>query len=345
VGPVRWLGPLAAGLAAGASAWLAGTLAGSLRGAWLGALLFALWLDAYRFSAALRPDGLHAFLAVGAFAASHAWRRSERAGAGLLAAALWAAAQALRPTFVALPLILPALLWKRPASRRYRGASLGLWLATLAVPAFLVGTNLARHGVAVPSYVLGVNLACYAVPRLQEERGEGEFHALRAACKRRFRGLPPAVRLPAQRAYAREVLLERPGETLASFLRELRVQTFHSLQLFDVESRRSPYPGGGETGTALVALFWLCGAAGLAGAARREPGLALFLGLAFALVMLPATTSHLPGSRLRFPVDLFFLPLVASAWGRGLSQLAERGGFRPRARRAAKSPVPPCEGG
>jgi hypothetical protein len=311
VSPVRWLGPLGAALAAGATTWLAGLLAGRLRGALVGALLFGLWLDAYRFSAALRPDGLHAFLAVAALAASIAWRRSERGAAGWLAAGLWAAAQALRPTFVALPLILPALLWKRTAGAGYRRGSLALWLATLAVPAFLVGMNRIQHGVAVPSYVLAVNLACYAVPRLEEELGQGSFHALRQQCKARFKGLAPALRIPAQLRHARNALLEQPGAALASFLRELREQTFHPLQLFDVESRRSLYPSWGETGTGLVALFWLCAAAGLVSLARSEPGLALFLALAFALVMLPATTSHLPGSRLRFPVDLLFLPVAA----------------------------------
>jgi len=317
VSPARWLGPLGAGLAAGAVSWLAGALSGRLRGALLAALLFGLWLDAWRFSAALRPDGLHAFLAAAALAASVGWRRSERARAGLLAAVLWAAAQALRPTFAALPLILPALLFKRGAGRRYRRVSLGLWLASLAVPAFTIGANRIQHGIAIPSQVLAVNLACYAVPRLEEESGRGTFLALRRQCVERFRGLAPAERVRAQLRYAREALLARPGAALRSFLRELRVQTLHPLRLWDVEARRALYPAWGETGSLPVLAFWLLGAAGLFALARSEPGLALFLALAFLLVMLPATTSHLAGSRLRFPLDLLFLPVVASLLARG----------------------------
>ncbi len=44
--------------------------------------------------------------------------------------------------------------------------------------------------------------------------------------------------------------------------------------------------------------------------ALQSPQLALFLLIPLPAVMLPASLSHLMEGRLRFPLDLFYLPLV-----------------------------------
>ena len=61
-----------------------------------------------------------------------------------------------------------------------------------------------------------------------------------------------------------------------------------------------------------LGLFWLCGAFGLVLLLRSAPHEAAFLALAFIAVMLSAATSHLVEGRLRFPLDLLFLPVVAA---------------------------------
>jgi hypothetical protein len=245
----------------------------------------------------------------------------ERGLLGGLGGALWVAVQSLRPTFFALPLLLPALLWKRGASPRYASVSLALWLASLAVPAFVVASNRIHHGVAVPSQVLANNLACYAVSRLEHERGLGEFDAFRWSCIEHFQRMPPHERVPAQMAYARKALLEKPAESLGSFLRELRVQALYPLHVWDVPKREALYPGWMQAGPGWLLLFWGCAAAGLAVQARRDPGLALFLALAWLLVMLPATTSHFAGDRLRFPLDVLCMPVALAFLGEAAGAL------------------------
>jgi hypothetical protein len=321
VSPVRLLGPLLAALGAGAVAWLAGRLSGRLAPALLAGPLLCLWFGAYRFTAGMGPDGMHAFLSVTALALCVEWRRSERPLLGALGGALWVAVQSLRPTFFALPLLLPALLWKRGASPRYASVSLALWLASLAVPAFVVASNRIHHGVAVPSQVLANNLACYAVSRLEHERGLGEFDAFRWSCIEHFQRMPPHERVPAQMAYARKALLEKPAESLGSFLRELRVQALYPLHVWDVPKREALYPGWMQAGPGWLLLFWGCAAAGLAVQARRDPGLALFLALAWLLVMLPATTSHFAGDRLRFPLDVLCMPVALAFLGEAAGAL------------------------
>ena len=49
---------------------------------------------------------------------------------------------------------------------------------------------------------------------------------------------------------------------------------------------------------------------------------AVFLATLGAAVMGPATTSHLVGGRLRFPLDIVSVPLVALAIDRGLASLS-----------------------
>jgi hypothetical protein len=315
VSPVRLLGPLLAALGAGAVAWLAGRLSGRIGPALLAGPLLCLWFGAYRYTAGMGPDGMHAFLAVTALALSVEWRRSERALLAAAAGALWVAVQSLRPTFFALPFLLPPLLWKRGGSDRYARASLLLGLATFAVPVLVVASNRIHHGIAVPSQILANNLACYSVARLEHERGLGKFDSLRWGCIEHFRRMEPRERIPAQMAHARRVLLADPGASLRSFLGELRDQMFYPLHIWDVIERVALYPAWMRAGACWLALFWGCAAAGTLLLARRDPGLAIFLALAWLLVMLPATTSHFAGDRLRLPLDLLFMPAALAFLG------------------------------
>ncbi len=310
VSPVRLLGPPLAALGAGAVAWLAGTLSGRIGPALLAGPLLCLWFGAYRYTAGMGPDGMHAFLAVAALAFSVGWRRSERALLGGAAGVLWVVVQSLRPTFFALPAILPALLFRRRASARYVRTSLLLWLATFAVPALLVTSNRVHHGIAVPSQILANNLACYSVSRLEHERGRGDFDALRWGCIEHFQRMEPRERIPGQMAYARRVLLAKPSQALLSFTSEILSQLIHPLEIWDVAKRKELYPDWATAGPGWLVLFWGCAAGGTLILARRDPGLATFLGLAWLLVMLPASTSHFAGDRLRFPLDLLFMPVA-----------------------------------
>lgn len=311
--PARWLGPPLAGGAAAAVAWLAAYLTGRARSALLAGLLFCAWPSAYALSPALRPDGPHACLTVAAVAATLGWRASQRAGAALLAGALWVAVQSLRPTFFPLPLLLPPLLLARGRPRRYALVSLALWLATLPVPAGVIASNWVRHGVATPSHVLTVNLACYSVPRLQEELGLGEFHALRGACWARWRGMPADRKTRAQLEEAVSFLWAHPAAAAWSFLNEISVQLTYPLRPWGSTRQASLYPDWWVWGPLLAGGFWLCAAAGMYRVTLRDPGLALFLMGAGAAVMLPAATAHLVGGRLRLPVELLFLPVAVAA--------------------------------
>ena len=64
------------------------------------------------------------------------------------------------------------------------------------------------------------------------------------------------------------------------------------------------------------------------GEARRDPPLALFWLLCFGLVMIPAANVHLVGARIRFPLDLIYIPVavlfVASLVSRPRDPPAER---------------------
>ena len=54
-----------------------------------------------------------------------------------------------------------------------------------------------------------------------------------------------------------------------------------------------------------------CAGLGWVGLCRGDPRLAAFLALVFALVLIPASTSHLANDRLRLPLDFLFIPLAA----------------------------------
>ena len=60
-----------------------------------------------------------------------------------------------------------------------------------------------------------------------------------------------------------------------------------------------------------MAFYWFCAFAGLLITVHRSYGLVLFLVLVFLAVMFPASLSHWVGARLRFPLDLLYMPFTA----------------------------------
>jgi len=254
--PARWVGPVLAAGAAFAIVWLAIEMAGSHRSGVIAGVLAIGWLSSYCFSAALQPDGPHAFLVVMAIAATVHWRRYGRLRAAGLAGALFAAAQMLRPTLHPLLVILPLLLHKRGASRRYAIGSLLLWGTTAIVPLFVIGSNAVHHGVATPSHVMAVNLRCYTVPRIQAEQGLGSFHALRSSCLKRFQGTPPHVRIPQQIGEATSFLGNHLGAAVRSFAGELTHQLLEPIRLPDVPAHAHLYPRILATDLDVLAPFW-----------------------------------------------------------------------------------------
>ena len=263
-------------------------------------------------------DAAHAFLAVAALAATLWWRDSERPRAAGLAGGLWLAAQTLRPTFLALPALLPLLVWKRAGARRYLKRSLALWIVTCAVPAFVLTSNLVREGRLLPIQ------GCYAVPRLKQELRLGNFRALRKECWKAFR-TDRALEVRRER----EFLLAHPQEALRSFLGEISEQTLFGLRPYYHRRLAPLYPGWMSVGTIFVGLFWLCSAVGLVMVARRDPPLALFWLFCFGLVMIPAANVTWVGGRIRFPLDLIYIPVAVLFVARLVSRRRDPPAERP----------------
>ncbi len=328
--PVHWVGPIAAA-GAGAAVVGLGFALGGRRSAILAGILFCLWLSAYRYSADMRTDAPHAFAAVMAVAASLAWKRTERGGFAGLAAALWMATQALRPTLFGIAAILPVLLFKRGVDRRYLIASGALLASTLVMPAFVIGSNAIRYGTPVASEIATRNLACYAVPRMMAQLGHAPFDEMRNRCLKRFRAIPREDRARMQTAWAIGAFRLHPWPALRSFAGELSVQMFAGIEL-------SPYakyqPSWLRAGAGFMAVYWICVLAGLFVTARRERGTAIFAALFVLLVMLPATSSHYVGNRLRLPVDILCIPFAAV-----FVETAARNAIRWRRRQVAKGAV------
>jgi hypothetical protein len=321
VSPVRWFGPLCIALAAAAAAWLAARAGGRAGVAWLCGLAVALWPNGFRFSTALRPDGPHAFLALAALAATLAFARSARRRDLAAASALWILVQGLRPSFFGVAAALWPLFARALGDPARRAGAVALLASTLAVPAFVVGHNGWTTGAWVPTQVGGTNLACYAVPRLQQELGEGDFLSLRRACEARFDAMPRSERDAAQRAHALAYFRAHPKRALASFARELVSQLGEAAS----PSRHADlYPAWLALGPRAIWAYWLLALVGIAKLARLDAALALTLALLFALVMLPASSSHLVGPRLRLPVDYLFALPVSLALGELASALAQR---------------------
>ncbi len=305
-----WLGPLLAGAAAVAISWIVWLVTGRQVVSLVAGFLFCCWPNAYQFSGLLLTDGIHAFLVVTALASTLWWRNGERTVAALLSVASWMAAQTLRLTFFPLPIIFPMLLWKRRSSRRYVLFSSAMWVALLLIPTFVIGSNWLRHGLSTPSAVPARNLACYSVPRLKDEMGMGEFFHLRRECIRRYEELGVEERVRLQLAEAGSFLLQYPAASLRSFSAEILRQLLSPLSPYYGKDQAVLYPGFMSAGQLLVAIFWLCGVGGWFVTMRRQPHLAWFLLFTLLIVLLPAATSHLVGARLKFPLELLFLPMA-----------------------------------
>ncbi len=309
---VLWLSAVFAGLAAAAISWLVLRASGRLSLAIVAGVAFCWWPNALQFSPMLLTDGIHGFAAVAAVAATLCWRDSESGPAAALAGALWLLVQSLRLTFFWLPAVLPLLLVKRGASRFYRRGSVALWAIGFLMPGFLLTSNWLHHGAATLSEIPARNLACYSVPRLQAELGQGDFYPLRRDCIRRYRHLEPAARIAAQEHAAVRFLLAHPGRALSSFMGEVVRQLTHSMRPYYKVDLRPLYRDWPVPGKWFLPAFWAAAAIGLLIWARTAPLEAAFLGLVFVGVILPAATSHLVGGRLRFPLDLMFLPVVVA---------------------------------
>jgi hypothetical protein len=315
--PALWLNPLLAAAAAIAIAWLAASFTGK-QGAGLAAgLLFACWPNSYQWSPLLLTDTPHALLAVCAFAATLRWRASEGSGSALAAGAAWLATQSLRPTFLALPLLLPLLLWKR-SNRRYLALSLAIWLASCIAPAFQLIQNELRHGELLPAQAPHslATLQCYASSRLRAEFGEGGFGELRNRCMDAKR-LDPQATTRRERDY----LLSRPGAAASSYAGEIITQMLWPLRPYYYPRQASFYPPWWWLGSGFMALYWLAAVGGWLLLLRGRRRDALFLAGVAAMILIPAGVTHWVGARIRFPLDLLFLPVVvlaATEWGTGL---------------------------
>jgi hypothetical protein len=310
--PALWFAAALAGLAAAAMASLASRLAGHRGAGWAAGGMFCLWLSSYSLSALLLTDATHAYLAVIAFALTVAWRANGRIGTAAIAGAAWMATQALRPTFDYLAVLLPVLLWKRGAGRRYWRVSACLWLASLFVPVAITINNWQGHGVAVTSALPSLGLACETGSLIRARLGEGRFHRLRADCWRRYEGRPWAEVIPAQWREARARYRAAPSLALRLHIEAFQMQMLHPLTPRYSQSLASAYPAWARVGGTALLLFWLAAAASLLMLLRREPAVALFLLLAAALVMLPASHTRLAGPRYRLTLDLLCVPVVAA---------------------------------
>jgi hypothetical protein len=310
--PAVWAAPVFAAMAAAATGWLGWALAGS-RAVMIGSgLLYLAWPVLYQFAPLLMSDADHAFLVVAATAATWHWRNDQHPATAVGAALLWAAAQALRPTFLALPLILPVLLWKRSAGRRYTAASALLWLSGWVVPLLLVTSN-TQHGVRSASASLPETVTCYALPRVQEQMGLGRFADLREECFRRYEDMDIGARVAAQNDLAATFVRSYPVAFGASLAGEALDQMLTGHKPYYFDRAAALYPAFlSWPGAAFMALYWLCAMGGIARAARRPElrSLAAFTLLAAGLVMVPAALSHWVGARLRLPVDLLCMPFV-----------------------------------
>ena len=312
---ILWFVPLLGAAACVAVGWVTFAFTRMAGAAAFASLMFLAWPPAYEFTPVLLTDATHAYVAVTAFAATLGWFLMQRIGAGCLAAVLWMAAQSIRPTFFPLPILLPILLCRRGQSRQVTRVSLGIWLASTVVPAFIVTSNYVQHGVAIVSSIEPETLACYAIPRLKEELGLGPARHLRETARERYRAVAdPRERVALQRRDAWDFLRAHPWQALASFRNEFMQQLFAPI----TEGTRHPHAQGLYRSWPLrvaIDVFWLCAALGLVILAPQQPRVVLFMLLAFAAVMAPATTSHWVGGRLRLPLDLLFMPAVATFFG------------------------------
>jgi hypothetical protein len=312
---VLWLVTLLAGLAAAATAWVAAVVSRRPWAAGVAGVLFCVWPSTYEFSPLIMSDASHGYLAVVAFALTLRWMQQASAWRGIAAAGAWAVTQSLRPTFFPLALILPILLLRRDGAVHRRSVAVAMWLLSCAVPASVVGSNYAHYHMVTASDRLAVNLSEYSVPRLKEDMGLGDFAALKQAARERYATIADlGERLAIEKREAWSFLAEHPWPAFRSFAKEGVGQMLSPLQPFYAPELRPFYPRWTVLPSFVLGIFWVSTAAGLLILASKDWQVALFLLGLFVLVMLPATTSHWVGARLRFPLDLLAIPLAVNAW-------------------------------
>jgi hypothetical protein len=308
-----WIAPLLAAAAGMGVSWTAWALGRRLGAAALAGTLFCAWPNDYQYSPLLMTDSVHGYLAVIAFSVTVAWRRRPRASLGWLAAGAWMATQSVRPTFLLLPILLPVLLWHRHASRAYARVSFAIWVASGIMPLSIVASNLVNHGMPIVSIVEPETLACYAIPRMKEAMGLGTFTEIRAVAWEHYGAVADLkVRVAMQRQETWEFLQAHPLDALRSLGGELTSQLFAPLHPWYVRNLEPLYPAWLTPPGFAIRVYWIFAAVGLVAVARQQPNVAFFLLISFVAVMAPATTSHWVGARLRFPLDLLFMPVVAA---------------------------------
>jgi len=331
--PALWLAVPLGALAAAASAWLAGFLSGRRSAAACAGCLFAVWPDVLAFAPLLLTDGLHAFLAVCALAATLAWRESGRGVWALAAGLAWAAAQALRPSLFGVAPLVALLLWTRPVSRRAVSVSAALCAATLLVPAGVTASNWLRLGLAAPSIKLAYAAACESVPMLKQRQGLARHRVARNECRERQRALSSVERVRAQRAEARAYLAAHPLETAHMLVDSALEQLLYPASAVHRPDYAHLLPTWLGIGSRGMALFWAAAFGGWLLAWRRDRRLALFLAGSFAMLMGPASLVHTAGARYRLPAELLLLPGAVVLVDHAVRALAAR----LRARRAAQA--------
>lgn len=321
--PALWLAVPAAALGAVCCAWLTGALSRDRFAAIAVGVAFAIWPTVHAMSTLLLTDALHAFVMLGACVATLRWREGGGRRFAGLAALGWALAQALRPNFVPIVVLLGLLLLPEREPRR-RMATLMLCASTLMVPAFLVASNQLHHGLAAPSVKFAFALACEGVPALEARLGRGDRDELHRACRERQSTMSIAERVADQNAVAWRAYRAHPFEMVAMLARSTYEQLVYRARWHHRGGFEPRYPTGAVVGRFAWKIYWLLAAAGFVVVAWRDPRLGLFLAGIFAIVMGPSSFAHTVGERYRLPVELLFLPVAASTLALGGDWITRR---------------------
>jgi hypothetical protein len=157
-------------------------------------------------------------------------------------------------------------------------------------------------------------LSFYTVPLLKERMGLGSFAQLKQTAYERYNWMPIPQRVEAEIRESLEFLAAHPGMAVASVESELLNQMTAGVQPYELGELRDLYPKWLSLARAILILFWLSAAVGWLLLVRSQPAVAAFLVGAAAMVMIPAALSAGVGPRLRLPIDLLSMPLVAVCW-------------------------------
>ena len=157
-------------------------------------------------------------------------------------------------------------------------------------------------------------LSFYTVPLLKERMGLGSFAQLKQAAYERYMWRPIPERVEMETRESLEFLAAHPGLAVASVASELGEQMTSRLQPYEPGELRDLYPAWLSPPRAFLILFWLSAAVGWLLVLRSQPAVAVFLAATAAIVMIPAALSFGVGARLRLPIDLLSMPLVAVCW-------------------------------